>query len=416
MPPPSTSPPRAGEAVVPVAEGERQTMIDALRAIALLGIVLVNVAAYRSGVAPSLSAGGGALGGTVDPLTVGLAALTEGRFYPLFSFLFGWGFAVQDARSRVRGRSVVGPWLRRSAVLLGLGVLHAVFFFDGDILVTYAIVGALLPLVRRVPTAWVAAVGGTMLVFQALFTAGLVALSVAAAGDPVEVRADVRADMVADAEVYATGSFLDVARHRAGDMVLNVPFGLLSVGGTVGGMMLLGVAAARLGWSDPRRWPPALRRAAVPAWVVGILLSVPAVWLAGHGAVWPDDAGQAALSWLLYALLGPAVALAWAAVVLRTGEVPALRRAYDAVAPAGRLSLTIYLSQSVVFSLVFNGYGLGLGTEVGLGVAVAMAVALWLVQVVLARAWLHWFTMGPLEALARAVAYLRWTPLRRRHR
>lgn len=395
-----------------MAEAERQTMVDALRAVALLGIVVVNVAAYRTGVGPSLAAGGGRVGGEVSPLTVGLAALTEGRFYPLFSFLFGWGFAVQDARSRVRGRSVVGPWLRRSGVLLGLGVLHAVFFFDGDILVMYALVGSLLPVVRRIPTAWIAAAGVSMLVLQALFTAGLIALAVAA-DDPDSVRDDTREELVADAEVYAAGSFGEVAGDRAADLVLNVPFGVLSVGGTIGGMMLLGVAAARMGWADPKRWPSALRAAAIPVWAVGLVLSVPAVWLAGDGALWPGSVGEAVLSWLLYALLGPAMALAWAAAVLRSGEAPVLRRAYDAIAPAGRLSLTIYLSQSVVLSLVFNGYGLGLGAEVGIGVAVAIAVGFWAVQVVLARLWLRWFTMGPLEAIARSVAYLRWTPLRR---
>ena len=393
-------------------------MVDSLRAIALLGVVVVNVAAYRRGVGPNLAAAGGRVGGGVDPLTVGLSALAEGRFYPLFSFLFGWGFAVQDARSRVRGRSVVGPWLRRCAVLMVLGLAHYFLFFDGDILTTYAVIGALLLLVRSLRPGWLAALGAVLVVGQGLFTTGLVALATAV-GDPdgvglARLRADAATRLADDARVYGGGSFLDVARLRAEGFPLGYPLGLLTVGGTVAGMMCLGMAVARLGWVDPRRWPGWLRTAMVPMWLVGLALSVPAAWLVGDTALATLDTGKAAATWALYSLLGPAVALLWAGAVLRAGEVPALRRALGLLAPAGRMTLTLYLSQSVLASFAFNGYGLDLGDRLGIGAAVAVAVGLWLVQVALAALWFRAFTMGPMEAVTRAVAYLRWTPIRRR--
>lgn len=408
-------PPRAGEPQVPVGEDERRTEVDALRAVALLGIVVVNVAALRRGVGPTLAAGGGAVGGGVDALTVGLSALAEGRFYPLFSFLFGWGFAVQAARSQVRARSVVGPWVRRCAALLVLGLLHAVSLFSGDILVTYALVGVWLPLVRRLGPGWLAGLGTALLVLQALFTSALVGLTtwLLVEDGTLASPAEQRRDLADEAATFDHGSFLDVARHRADDLLIDIPLGLVSVAGTVAGMMLLGVAAARAGWVDPRRWPSWPRRASVPLWAGGLALSIPAAWLLGDTGLGTDDAGAAALSWLAYALLGPAVALTWALVVLRAHGVATLRRALDWGAPLGRMSLTAYLGQSLVLSLLFHGYGLGLGDDVGIGVAVALGVAVWAAQVVLARWWLRSFTAGPLEALTRAVAYLRWTPLRR---
>jgi uncharacterized protein len=404
----------------PVAEGERRSVVDALRAVALLGIVIVNVSAYRRGTAAGLAAAGGAVGGDVTPLTVGLSALTEGRFYPLFSFLFGWGFAVQDARARARGRSVTGPWLRRCAVLLALGLAHAAFAFDGDILVTYAVIGVPLLLFRRVPPGWLAGIGATVVVLQSLFTTGLVALlatvtlSAESAGSIEEVRADERTHLAADALVYQDGSFLDVARARTDQLAADELLGFLTVGGTVAGMMLLGMAAARVGWVDPRRWPAWLRRGIVPGWLVGLALSIPAAWLLGRLALGTDDPGEAALRWLGYSLLGPAVALGWAGVIVLAAQTSLGGRALAAVAPAGRMSLTLYLAQSVVASLVFNGYGLGLGDDVGIGGAVAMVAALWVVQVALAILWFRVFTIGPLEALTRAVAYLRWPTVRRR--
>lgn len=416
--PASPAPPRAGEAAAPVAESERRPMVDSLRAVALLGVVVVNVAAYRRGVGPTLSASGGRIGGGVDALTVGLSALAEGRFYPLFSFLFGWGFAVQDARSRVRGRSVVGPWLRRCGLLLVLGGAHALLLFDGDILTTYAVIGATLVLVRSLRPGWLAALGAFLVVAQGLFTTGLVTLGTAFS-DPdglglTRLRADALADLAADAGVYGDGSFLDVVSLRAHDLAVTLPLGLLTVGGTVAGMMCLGMAAARVGWVEPARWPGWLRTAMVPVWVVGLALSIPAAWLVGDTGLRTLDTGRAALSWSLYSLLGPLMALLWAGVILRAGEVRPLRRVLDLLAPAGRMTLTLYLSQSLLLSLAFNGYGLDLGDRLGIGAAVALALALWLVQVVLASLWLRAFTMGPMEAVARAAAYLRWPAVRRR--
>lgn len=400
---------------MPVGEGEREPLVDSLRAVALLGIVVVNVAFYRTGVGPSLAAGGGPVGGEVGPLGVVLSALTEGRFYPLFSFLFGWGFAVQDARSRARGRTVTGPWLRRLAALWVLGALHAFLLFDGDILTTYAVIGVGLLLVRSLPAGWLAGLGAALVLGQALLATALDALGSLVVADQGEAayRADRWRELFDSAAVYRSGGFLDVVGERASDVAWTYPLGFLSVGGTVAGMMLLGMAAARVGWVDERRWPAWLRVSMVPLWLVGLALSVPAAWLLGDTTLGVEDPGAAALSRLLYAGLGPFMALLWAGTLVRAGSVRVLRRGLDAIAPAGRMSLTVYLGQSVVASLLFNGYGLGLGADLGLGGAVTLVAVLWGLQIVLASLWLRWFTMGPLEAVVRAVAYLRWPTLRR---
>lgn len=393
-----------------MAEGDRDRVIDVVRGVALLGIAVVNVAAYRSGVAPTLSAGGGRNGGGVDVFTVGLATLAEGRFYPLFSLLFGWGFAIQDARARGRGRSALGPWLRRSGALLALGSVHALFLFDGDILVSYAVLGVLLLLARPLRPATIAGVGAGLVLAQALFTGGVEAL-IAWAGSPGS-RADALARLADERTVYATGSFAEVVGQRTVTTALNVPLGLVFNGGTILGMMLLGVAAGRAGWSDPRRWPEWLRRAAVPLWIGGLLLGIPGVWAFADQVVVLDDPGVAALGRLSYQVLGPVVATSWAAVLVLLAR-SRMRRALAPVGAAGRMSLTIYLGQSVVASIVFNGYGLGWGDRVGIASGVAMITALWIVQVVVAAVWFRVFRMGPLEWVVRWFGYLRRPPLRR---
>jgi len=385
--------------------------------LALLGIVVVNVAAYRRGVGPTLAAGGGRVGGEVDGLTVTLSALAEGRFYPLFSFLFGWGFAVQDSRSREAGRSVVGPWLRRLGLLWVLGLAHALLAFDGDILSTYAVIGVGLLLVRPLRPGWLAALGVSLLAVQALFTAGLEALIAAVAADggaDVGAQGDYLVRLGEVAAVYGDGSFGAVLAERAFDFGPSYPLGFLTVGGTVAGMMVLGLAAGRAGWLEPARWPRWLRSGIGPLWLVGLVASIPAARLLGETSLGTDAAGEAVASRLLYALLGPAMALAWAGVILRLAHLPALRRFAGLLAPAGRMSLTVYLSQSVIGSVLFNGYGFDLGDRLGIGGAVAVMVGVWVAQVVLAALWLRAFSVGPLEAVARAAAYLHWPGMRRR--
>ena len=130
---------------VPAAAGPaRLQQVDALRGFALFGILVVNIGVFASPYYGS---------GVVDPAfgrPLDLAAswvfglLFETKFYLLFSFLFGYSFTLQMAAAE-RGQAAFLPrFLRRLAGLAALGAAHAVLFYHGDILLTYAILGLLL--------------------------------------------------------------------------------------------------------------------------------------------------------------------------------------------------------------------------------------------------------------------------------
>ena len=133
QPPATEEPPRSGFA-------------DALRGFALIGICVVNL--------PWLASSPPAPPGGLSPLDTAaqllITALFEGKFFVLFSLLFGFGFGRQLARVRA-GRSTPSSYARRLLGLFVLGVLHAALLFVGDILVTYALLGALLWTVRDWP-------------------------------------------------------------------------------------------------------------------------------------------------------------------------------------------------------------------------------------------------------------------------
>lgn len=138
--------------LLPIAATERIAVLDVLRGFALLGILLMNIEGFVgpldlavTGVDPHWHG----LDRVVDALTY---VFVQGKFYTLFSLLFGMGFAVMAQRAQQAQRPFLGMYLRRSAGLLVIGLAHAVLLWSGDVLVTYALLALLLLATRSVPT------------------------------------------------------------------------------------------------------------------------------------------------------------------------------------------------------------------------------------------------------------------------
>jgi uncharacterized protein len=134
----------------PVGEGERIHALDALRGIALLGILMVNMAFFKrlstlQQIPPAES-----LAQPIDQTAFLLIqALFTAKFYPIFAFLFGLGFALQRERLQARGVNPTGIMMRRLLTLLAIGALHGLFIWTGDVLLIYALSGMALLLFAR---------------------------------------------------------------------------------------------------------------------------------------------------------------------------------------------------------------------------------------------------------------------------
>ncbi len=141
-----------GGAIRPTSEGERIVTLDVLRGLAIFGILFVNIGIFGfpegdSEIHREL------FGGTADRVIHWATQfLIEGKFYSLFSVLFGIGVAIQFDRARQTGRKAGGWYARRLLVLLAIGLVHDVFIVTGIILMTYSIVGFwLIPFLKRRP-------------------------------------------------------------------------------------------------------------------------------------------------------------------------------------------------------------------------------------------------------------------------
>ncbi|QOG00463.1 DUF418 domain-containing protein [Stenotrophomonas sp. CW117] len=390
-----------------MAPDERIATLDVLRGLALLGILLMNMEAF---VGPlDLSTSG------IDPHWQGVDRwadafvyiFVQGKFFTLFSLLFGAGFAVMAQRAEVAGRDFTRFYLRRSLGLLGIGLVHALLLWSGDILVVYALLSFLLLAFREAPRAWLPVMGvlaylaaiGLMLLLGALML--LVPDEVTAAQ-----ATHAQAAIEAQRQAYGHGTYGQAVLQRLRDFGASLG-ALLVVGPQVLGMFLIGSWFARSGAiAHPgahQRLFTWLRRGALP---LGLALMLVCTWYQPWLAPGRFDLRSAAV-YGGSALAGLLMCLGYLAWGVRWSH--ALRW----LAPAGRMALSNYLGQSLVCTLLFYGYGLGWFEQMGRAWQLLFAVALFAAQVALSRAWLRHFRFGPMEWLWRAITYWRWPPLRR---
>jgi uncharacterized protein len=389
----------------PIAPDERIATLDVLRGLALLGILLMNMEGF---VGPlDLSTTG------IDPHWQGVDrwadafvyVFVQGKFFTLFSLLFGAGFAVMAQRAEAAGRDFTGFYLRRSLGLLGIGLAHALLLWSGDILVAYALLSFLLLAFREAPGAWLPAMGvlaylaavGLMLLLGAMVT-----LMPADAAQAASAQAAIEAQR----QAYGHGTYAQAVLQRLHDFGASLG-ALLVVGPQVLGMFLIGSWFARSGAiarpDQHARLFAWLRLGALP---LGLALMLASAWYQPWLAPGRFDL-RSAVAYAAGSVAGLLMCLGYLAWGVRWSH--ALRW----LAPAGRMALSNYLGQSLVCTLLFYGYGLGGFEQMGRAWQLLFAVALFAAQVALSRFWLRRFRFGPVEWLWRAITYWRLPPLRR---
>ena len=387
--------------IAPAASGERYTEIDALRGFALFGILLANLPVwvglpFAGPRAPNLM-------GTVSPAVFGafFNGVLDGKFYTIFSLLFGLGFTLQLERLEARGAAGTRIFLRRMAVLLVFGLVHLSFIWSGDILMLYALMGFTLPLFRHLSD-------------RALLVAAALLLFVL---PPLLVRFVNDADPGFEGGLF--GWAVGIYQASGGTGTMETYFDELATGGwrdwwqraqsewafgivgriadwrflKVLGTMLLGMWAGRMllrgALLENRRL---LWTTLVAGLAVGAPLNVIYAGLPPHSQThWSSLFGTAPLG-LAYA----------AAFLLAIPHLPRLRRA---LADAGRMALTNYITTSVVMGLLFYGIGFGMMGTLHIPETYAIGFAFFAAMLAWSRWWLARHRQGPLEWLWRKLTY-----------
>ncbi len=406
----------------PLPSGGRLDLLDVLRGTAIFGILIANImvvsgyfflAEAERAVLPTAAAD--------EVLSFLVRMLLEGKFYSIFSLLFGYGFAVQLASAAARGVDFGPLFRRRLRGLLWIGLAHAVFLWYGDILLLYALLGFLLLRFRQSTDRTLLRVAAACLVLPVVIYLLMLAGSLAmGSGTPTAPpTADAGPDPTAEFVAMMTtawreGSWLDSFRANlfglAGrwvDLFISVRFP------KVFGMFLLGLYLGRRGFgTDLHRDGPVLRRVLGIGLLVGLPASAAMSWLEGLGVYFPPSA-LGLLQTVVAAIGVPALALAYAAgIALAFGSAWG-RRLVGRMAAAGRMALTNYLMHSAIMIVLFYGWGLGWHGRMGPALTTPIALAICAAQVPLSRWWLSRFQFGPVEWLWRQYTYQVRLPIRR---
>ncbi|WP_327130316.1 DUF418 domain-containing protein [Streptomyces sp. NBC_01343] len=372
--------------------------VDALRGFALCGILLVNItfmaSAYRgSGVDDP------AFGSALDTaVRFGTEVFLEAKFYLLFSFLFGYSFTLQIASAKRDGAAFLPRFLRRCAGLFALGLCHAVFLFPGDILTTYAVLGLVLLSVHRIRPRTAVRAAFVLLGVTAVAYVMLAALLAAAGGGGIDTAAVTEQGRQAtEALRGGAGSVIAAHLRQLPDVVFMLAFFQAPAAFAA---FLLGLAAGkRKALTDPARHLPVLRRLQRTGFTIGVAGGL--VW-AHASQAYPGTTYQL-VAVAVDVVTAPLLAAAYGATVLRMLAGPRGPGLAATLAPAGRMTLTNYLTQSLVLAFVFTGFGAALVGRLTPPLVTLTALALFAAQLLFSRWWLTRHRYGPVEWLLRAV-------------
>jgi len=329
--------------------------------------------------------------------------LVEGKFYSVFSLLFGIGFGIQLARG---GDAMLPRFRRRLRILLAIGAIHAFLIWAGDILMLYALLGFALPWFARQPDRtllrWVVIL---LALPTTLFTLAVAVWTLGRSGAaPAAAMTAMPPRILAIFEGIGTGGLKEAllgnlvfVGARWGELFVTLRFP------KVLGMFVLGLWCARSGLGlTPAAHRATLVRWSALGWGIGLPANLLATWAVARWPYLPPTPG-ALLGVAMQGIGFPLLAIGYAATVgLLVADG---RRFLNAFAPVGRMALTNYLTHSIVCVTLSYGFGLGLWWRLGAAKAMAIAAAILLVQLPLSAWWLARFRFGPVEWIWRRLTY-----------
>ena len=397
--------------ISPLSSSQRHIFLDSLRGFALLGVCLANYPEFSLFTFQPESVVAAMPTAAIDRIVKFLQyLLIDGKFYTLFSLLFGIGFSIIISHAAERGANGFKIFYRRMLILALIGCTHLMLIWSGDILLLYAVLGLLLPLFRNMSDRKILTIAGILLLLPVLID-GIAELSgVFLARYPYNqwwhyaglygITEDNFGTWLRDADDYlAVHQFLiQGAWERMYEFVDgNRYFKVM-------GLFLIGFAVGRHKiYADLKAHKPLLTKLAVWGCGVGLPFSV----LYALSGVNSHPMGNTIHS-VLYTVSVYPLGFAYAALL----GLFCIRHKDWAVwhwfAAPGRMALTNYISQSIIGMFLFYGIGLGLGASVGLGETELIATAVFIFQICFSMVWLSVFRFGPLEWIWRMLTYGKW--------
>ncbi len=398
---------------------ERFLSLDLIRGIAVLGILVMNIATFahiNAFYMNPFAAGDTSSANTTTWLVTHFFA--DQKFYTLFSILFGAGIMLMAQRASNKGVSPTPIHMKRMGWLLLFGLIHGFFIWYGDILATYALMGFWVFFLALNTTAKTKLfIASALMGFFFVVMAGLYFLFQWVPASEMEEMNQMfyptRALIEEEVTAYQ-GGYLENLTHRAkfyGMALINMLFlvGPLRIGGA----MLLGMALYQQRILTAERSKAFYIKFALTMFLIGAGLQAWDYWLLNDNnydfkGLWLSFGVANSVAAVFIALGYIGLFCLWA----KSNILVWLRRKFEAV---GKMAFTNYIMQSIVLTTIFYGFGFGYFAELERYELYYIVVALYLIQLIGSELWLKKFYFGPLEWVWRSLTYGKAQPFSRAH-
>ena len=412
----------SGTLLQPVEQRKRIVIIDVLRGFALLGILMVNMQVFN---APFTVLIGEARIWT-DPLNTGanwfIDFFFHGKFYVLFSLLFGMGFYLFLQKADEAGLAILRIFRRRLLVLLAIGVLHVLLLWYGDILVIYALFGFILVWFRRKSNRTVLIWAVVFMLLPVFFTAliaGFINLMLSIPEAAAEMQAVFAGQEAQLSELtrqailtYAQGSFPEIISMRLTEYSFMLG-GILFFFPFVMGMFLVGMFFGRKGYlSDIGKNEGFFKKLLFISLPIALIANFfLAQYIPRTSQSMPD------LELIIvnsgFAIGGPSMTFVYISLIALCIHRGWFSWLSEKIAVTGRMALTNYLTQSIIATTIFYSYGLGLYGKVNVWQGIILTLCIYIIQVIWSQYWLKNYRFGPFEWAWRSLTYWKMQPMRK---
>ncbi len=308
-------------------------------------------------------------------------------------------FRSQLARAEAKGADVRSFYPRRLWILFGFGLLHATFFFIGDILRHYALFGFALLAFRNRSSRTLMTWAGVFFVLGFI----LVALIGGPTGNAGELPEGMPNIIEMARQVYNSDSFLSVVFFQVIGALISFLIILFLQGGTVMALFLTGLLVGRTRFferlAENHRL---LKKMALWGLVLGLALNALFVFAAEN--IWLASIG--------FAFGAPILSVAYVSGLGLLSLTTFGAKLLAPIGMVGRMALSNYIAHSVICSFIFNGYGLDLYERVGPVGLWGIVLGIYIIQIPVSIWWLSRFQFGPLEWVWRSLTYQQRQPFK----
>lgn len=410
--------------LAPVQTKDREIFMDVLRGFAILGIFIANLGSGFSWYREDAQLTGPFLLPELDHKMGFLHHMfIEGKFYSIFSLLFGWGIALQFKRADAKGINAAPTVRRRLFFMLLLGAVH-LLIWPGDIVFFYALLGFILLPLRKFSNRTLLVTGIILVLSPILLYWAKMTWPVLNYPAELLVKTGIKVDgallNLKSEEDFINmmkhGSWLDQLKGNISGFFFRYQYlFFVSRVPKVLGMFLIGYVVGRSDF-----YKNILQHKKLLYWVIGIglLIGLPAnFYLARYMTYFNGDyfnlKTKGLYQTIFYALGVAPLAMVYVALFMLSFQTAVGKKILSILAPVGKMAFSNYILQSLIGNFVFLGAGLGYMGQVGPVYYTLFGVGVFIIQIILSTIWLKYFNYGPLEWLWRSATYKKWQPMRK---